>query len=538
MEINLQPKQADLLDLIEASGPDVPTKIGYGGARGGGKSGALRRAMVLRRFEQAGTVGFIVRRTFTDLAENHIEKFRLEFPEFSQYWRQTDHEYRFPNGSRIAFLYGENTQAIQQISRGPECMDLFIDQAEQFTEQELKMLNICNRWPGAGPGACKTVMFFNPGGAGTEFLRRVFWKREFHKEERSTDFTFIQAYGWDNYEWFRNEVPLEPAEFYALPNDQRFELYINHTSEGRKMNALPPSMRVGELLGSFEHFSGQYYAGVWDENTCILPVGLADSLIQPWWTRWMAQDWGFAHHNANLWFAAGKIAPAAALQLGILTEWPIDVVIVYREYVASQVGEEDLAREVVRLTPEAERKMISAYWLGPDAWSKRGSANTVRDQIAAVLAKSGLPDPQMADNARTSSSDDQIGGWRFLYGGFQRCGWRNGAEPVTQEMAQSGPVLLISAACPQVVSAIPLLIRDEDDLENVLKTETIGDDVADALRYGYKSQLDAKARAPRAVRAQMVYDAAPTPTQKHLAMLRFNDQERKRGLVTRQPRFR
>ena len=531
MDIYLQPKQRQLLHLIEGTGRDVPTIIGFGGARGGAKSGGIRRAMIVRRQENPDTVGFIVRRYFSDLAENHIEKFRLEFPDLDPYWRQGDKEYRFGNRSRIAFLYGENRDAVRGISRGPECMDLMVDQAEEFTEEELIMLRECNRWPGAVPGSPKSCFFFNPGGPGTEYLRRIFWKREYKANEDPADYAFIQAYGWDNYEWFRSEIDISSGDFYDLSSEERFELFITRTSYGRQMNALPPALRVGELLGSFEHFSGQYYAGVWDENTCILPVGLADSLIQPWWTHWTSTDWGFAHHSCHLWFAAGKLAPAQAEALGIVTEWPVDIVIVHREYVVSDRGEEDLARDIIERTPAPERRATSAHWLSPDAWAKRGAANTVAEQLRRILKQGGLPEPERAD-------DDRVGGWRFLYGGFQRAAWRRGIAPVSQEMAQSGPILLISAACPEVIAAIPLLIRDEDRLEDVLKVNTIGDDVGDALRYGFKSQLEAKRQAPRPVRAQMVYEAAATPTMKHIALMRFQDQERKRGSVGRQPRFR
>lgn len=536
IDLILQPKQRKLLNLLEAEGPDVPTRIGFGGARGGAKSGGLRRAAMVLASTYPGTVTVIIRKHFGDLVENHVEKMALEYPEFHKlYYRQGDREWKLSNGSRITLAYGDTPKDIQEFSRGPEFTWLLVDQAEQFSEQELIWLTIPNRWPGARQRFAKSAFFFNPGGPGTEFLRRVFFKREFHKEEHAEDWVFIQAYGWDNYEWFRGEVDISYSDFYKLENDARFQIYITKTSEGRKMNALPPRLRVGELLGSFEHFSGQYYASVWDENTCIVPIDLVETLIQDWWTAWISQDWGFAHHNANLWFASGKLSPSQAALLGVVTNWPIDVVIVYRELVVSEMGEENLAREILRLTPE--RKHISAYWLGPDAWSKRGSANTVAQQLTDVLRAGGLPEPWMADNARTSRGEDKIGGWRLIYNCFQRANWRNGT-PVEKEAAQSGPMLLISSACPAVISAIPLLIRDEDNLEDVLKQATIGDDVADCLRYGVKSQLDAKREPPVAVRAQQIMDAAPTPTQRHLAMMKFKDEQAKRSRPQRAPNWR
>src|SRR5574340_558344 len=175
----------ELLKLIQAEGDSVATWIGYGGARGGGKSDAIRRVMLARRLAvgMERTTGFIIRRNFGDLYENHIVKFMEHWPELNKYYSAQHKEYQFSNGSRIAFRYADTLQEIQQLSRGPEAMDVFIDQAEQFSDQELLWLHTPNRWPGSRPGQCKTVLTFNPGGVGTEFLRRIFHLRQFRGEE-------------------------------------------------------------------------------------------------------------------------------------------------------------------------------------------------------------------------------------------------------------------------------------------------------------------------------------------------------------------
>ena len=294
------------------------------------------------------------------------------------------------------------------------------------------------------------------------------------------------------------------------------------------MRALDASKRLGELFGSFDQFSGQYYASVWDEETCVLSVNEAQSLIQPWWPRICSQDWGFGHNNANLWGAIGKLSPDRARDLGVETEWPIDVIVVYRELVVSETGEEDLAREIVRLTPQDERKLIGSYWLGPDAWAKRGSADSVADQIGSVLALHGFPTPQPANN-------DRIGGFRLLYNCFQRNQWRKGA-PVLREASKTGPMLLVSSACPQVISAIPLAIRNPDRLEDVLKVETIGDDVIDCLRYMGMSHISPRSKAPREVRAREVFESHENPTDRMIAMKKFSLAEKKR--LTKRARWR
>ena len=519
---------------MEARGPNTATWLGYGGALGGAKSGAIRRIMLARRGKYPNTVGVIMRRVLADVKENHIQKFWEEFPELRQFYNATDYEIVLPNGSRIKFMYAENSQEVNRKFYGPEFFDIFIDQAEQFSEAELRTINTRNRAPGVPNGLCKMGLFFNPGGCGTEFLRRVFWLKQYQGNERASDYAFIQSYGWDNYEWMRGTGEISERDYYALSHDDRFELFITRSQYGRKLNELPQSIRAGHLMGSFESFAGQYFSGVWDESKCILSVNEAELLIQPWWTRWTATDWGFAHNAVHLWFATGKLSPENfGRMFGGSSEWPIDVVVVYRELVVNATAEADFAMMMVDLTPADERNLIQREFLSPDAWAKRGSANTVAEQIGDVLRRHGLPVPESAD-------DDRIGGWRLMHNGFRQTCALRGAT-VDAERAKQGPLLLVSANCPQVISALPLLTRDNihpGKLEDVLKANTVHDDVGDCLRYGYKSMLDPKSQAPREVRMREILDAYQDPTARAMAMRKFQHEELIVTRVSRGPRWR
>jgi hypothetical protein len=364
--------------------------------------------MLARRAKYPNTIGVIMRRVLADVKENHIQKFWEEWPELRRYYNATDFEIVLPNGSRIKFMYAESRQEVDRKFYGPEFFDIFIDQAEQFSEAELRTINTRNRAPGAAEGLCKMGLFFNPGGCGTEFLRRIFWLKQYHSHERASDYAFIQSYGWDNYEWLRGTEILSERDYYALSDQERFQLFTERSQYGRKLNELPASIRAGHLMGSFESFAGQYFAGVWDESKCILSMTETEQLIQPWWRRWTATDWGFAHHAVHLWFTSGKLSPEAFASLfGGTSEWPIDVVVVYRELVVNETAEGDLATMMVEGTPEDERKRIQREFLSTDAWAKRGSANTVAEQLQDVFRRYGLPGPEPAD-------DDRIGGWRLM----------------------------------------------------------------------------------------------------------------------------
>ncbi len=301
--VRLQPKQRQILDWVLAEGPQVPTKLGFGGSRAAGKSrGAGRDVALIVASEVAqkypGITISIMRRNWTQCKENHLEKFQLERPRLGSYYG--DKQYAFPRamgGARIIFSYADTSDDVIRMERGPEFFLMIPDQAEQISEMDLQKLNTPNRWPDAGPNAAKTLYLFNPGGAGSAYLKRVFFDKEYRDNEDPGDFAFVQAYGWDNASWFLNEgieidgKPLTWERFYecpgeipepakgqkydrewmmSLPENHRFRLFVTQTSEGRKMWRKPESIRMGDLFGRFDQFSGQFFAGVWDRNRVVM----------------------------------------------------------------------------------------------------------------------------------------------------------------------------------------------------------------------------------------------------------------------------
>jgi len=409
-----------------------------------------------------------------------------------------------------------------------------------------------NRAAGAAPGVCKRIYTFNPGGVGTNYLRRIFHLRQFHDNETPSDFMFIQGYGWDNYEWFRGANIVEETDFYhdracavrrgqdcsctgnpEWDNDARFQAFITSTDFGRKLNSLPASQRLGELLGSFDKFAGQYYSDVWEPSVTVLPADMVARIIQPWWRRWLSSDWGFSHYAATGWFASGMLAPdQIAGYFGVHSDTPVRVIIQYRELVVNDVAEPDLARLVLSMTPPAERREIRDHWIGHDAWAKRGSANTVVEQMDPIYAAGGLP--------RFSRADiDRVGGWRLLYNGWasaRRLRHWAGDVPFS-EQAEDTPAFFISAACPEVADAVPLLICDEDNPLDVEKMSgQVSDDVADMIRYGLKSYLTAEPKAPDDVIRSATFSRYQDPTARAMAMLHLEAEQSKGQYIRRRGR--
>ena len=548
MNIHLQPLQEQLLELLMDTGSRIPTIIGFGGAKGGGKSAGSRSCALLLAAELGkkypGLTVTIVRRVSDDLKKNHIDELFLAYPELRQWYHVADKELIFPGAGRIAFAYAETTDDVKRkFTGGYQSAFIFVDEAQQFTEEELNHISLATRWTkddtGLPEGFCKTVLLFNPGGKGSDYLRRVFWLKQYRGKEEPHRFSFMHVFGWDNYEWFRGQVNVEQDEFYSLSSDQRFQLFINDTSYGRDLNAMPDSIRAGYLLGNFDHFEGQYFAGAWDEQKCVLSTRQVGELIQPWWTRWMGQDWGFGDHAAHYWFASGKVKPSDWMKyFGGHTDHAMDIVIAYREHVVQNRAEADLATDIASMTEQWERKKIQRFFLSQDAFGQRAKqgGNTVGETFTKILNRYELPSPETADQNR-------VMGWRFMYNCLRQANLVG--TNISDERSKQGPAFFISAECPQAILSIPMAIRAEDDPDDVERVAgALWEDVTDGLRYGLHTMLNPQSKAPRDVRAKELYDSiqgedvSDVMTARAMAMARFKEKESVVRRVSRAPRWR
>ena len=87
--------------------------VGYGGARGGGKSWALRTKFVLLAFNYPGLRLLLLRKTLPVLRENHLLPLLSQLNGIARYKRE-ERAFIFPNGSRIKLGYCDTEGDIYQ----------------------------------------------------------------------------------------------------------------------------------------------------------------------------------------------------------------------------------------------------------------------------------------------------------------------------------------------------------------------------------------------------------------------------------------
>ena len=213
--------------------------VGYGGARGGGKSWAVRVKAVLLCLRYAGIQVMIVRRTYPELRENHIlplcRMLGCYGPEEERIASYHDGQKQilFRNGSRILFRYLEHESDALRF-QGSEIDVLFVDEATQQSEENMEKLRACVR--GVNDFPKRIYYTCNPGGEGHAWVKRLFIDRRFKEGERPEEHSFIQALVTDN----RALMEADPD-------------YV------RQLEALPPKLRQAWRYGSWEVFEGQFF---------------------------------------------------------------------------------------------------------------------------------------------------------------------------------------------------------------------------------------------------------------------------------------
>ena len=112
--------------------------VGFGGARGGGKSWAVRTKAKLLALRYGGIRILIVRRTFPELINNHIRILCRELADIATY-HDRDKVISFPNGSIIQFSYCDRDSDLDRL-QGVEYDVIFLDEATQLSEYQMRTI--------------------------------------------------------------------------------------------------------------------------------------------------------------------------------------------------------------------------------------------------------------------------------------------------------------------------------------------------------------------------------------------------------------
>lgn len=335
----------------------------YGGARGGGKSWAMRRKLVLLALHAPGLNLLLLRRTLPELRENHLVPLLAELGGVAVY-NGTERVFRFPTGSRLRLGYCDKEADVYQY-QGQEYDVIGLEEATHFTEEQMQFLTTCNRTvkPDFKPRMYYTC---NPGGPGHGWVKRLFIDRRYLPGETPEEYAFIPARIWDN-----------PVLLQADPG------YV------KQLQALPEDLRRAYLDGDWDVLSGQFFREFSRARHVCAPFP-----IPGWWRRFRSIDWGYNDPCAVLWH-------------GVDGEGRVYT---YRELYVRQMRADDVAAKILALS---QGEQIAYTVASPDMWQKRGAilkseGGFAGESIAELFALAGVP-LTPADNSR-------VAGWQRVRG--------------------------------------------------------------------------------------------------------------------------
>jgi phage terminase large subunit len=400
--------------------------VAFGGARGGGKSWAVRTKAVLLALKYGGIRILIVRRTYPELINNHINQLRSLLYGIAQY-NDRDKVLKFANGSRIEFQYCAKDADLQRM-QGVEYDVMFLDEATQLTEFQIKSLTASLR--GVNDFPKRVYLTCNPGGPGHGYIKRLFIDKQFEKGENPADYTFIQSLVMDNKALMRENPD-----------------YL------KQLEALPPKLREAWLYGRWDVYEGQFFEEFRDEpehykdrvNTHVIePFEIPDG-----WHIYRSFDWGYAKPFSCGWWAVDYDGIAyRILELYGCRETPNEGV----KWVPEKVF-----AEIHRIETE-HRWLVGKTIHGiadPAIWDAQYG-----ESVAEVAARHGV--------YFRAGDHKRLPGWMQVH--YRLAFDENGF-----------PQMYVFKNCKAFIRTIPLLQYDEHRPEDL---DTEGEDhVADEVRY-------------------------------------------------------
>ena len=406
--------------------PDGPTAIGYGGARGGGKSHWLLAQMGADDCQRVPGLKCLLLRKVGKANLEHFEDLRRRlFGRLKHDFSAFRGVLTFANGSRIIAGHFQNEKDIDAYL-GLEYDVIGIEEATTLTARKYQDISTCCRTskPNWRPRIYSTT---NPGGVGHGWYRAKFVLPMLEKRETETRF-----------------IPARVA-------DNRW----NNPEYVRVLENLSGWQKRAWLDGDWDIAAGQYFTTLRREVHVV--ADFDETRAREWF---VALDYGFAHYTVALLGCTDGDG-----NIFVVDEHAERLWLPERHVTAIKAM---LARHKIG-NRKLEISDLKRFVAGADVFSRQSDGTT----IAAQYAKHGI-------NLRVANTD-RVNGWAEILTRF--------GEP-NVGIAEGGtrPSLFIHQRCGRLLETLPALQHDPNRPEDVLKVDADedgigGDDCADALRY-------------------------------------------------------
>lgn len=400
--------------------------IAFGGARGGGKSWAVRTKAKLMALHYPGIRLLLIRRSYPEVENNHVRFLRTELQGIAEY-RATARQFLFPNGSVLELGYCACDSDLDRY-QGAEFDVIFLDEATQLRESWMRQFAACLR--GVNDFPKRIYYTCNPGGPGHTYIKRLFIDRRYEPGEIPEDYAFIPARVTDN-----------QALLKAQPD------YL------KQLESLPRKLREAWLEGKWDIFEGQFFQEFTDD-----PDHYGDRrfthVIEPFeipreWRVYRSYDFGYAKPFSCAWWAVDPDG------------------VIYR--ILELYGCSGNPDEGVRWTPDRQFARIR-HIEDTHPWLKGRDIQ-------------GVADPAIWDSSRGESIYETALKYRIFFtkGDNRRiAGWMQMHYRLSFD-EEGYPMMYVFNTCRAFLRTVPALLFSECEVEDLDTRQE--DHVADECRY-------------------------------------------------------
>lgn len=404
----------------------------FGGARGPGKSHALRWHGHMSCMTVPHMQVLLLRRALTDLRRSHGRYMPIEAGQLGATWKPNQNgagEMHYPNGSimELGHCQHEDDYAIYLSAQ----YDLVLfDELVTFSEYQYLMVRSSCRT--TKPGLVARAMgATNPGispvnsqvaGLGEAWIKRRWIDKDVTLEEdlkyREEDYAYIPALMDDN-------------------------PYLQKDDYDQILGSLPPELRRAYREGSWDIFVGQFFPE-FDKQKHVQDLNVHVS--RP---RMLGLDWGYADEGVCLWGVFTQDG-----QLYIEDEY------VFNGRRRNKQTAPEVASVIAARNRDRGLHRIQGVYADPHMFANEGH---VGETHAESFARCGVP--------LIEANNDREHGWGKL---------RQWLRPMPGD-PQGRPWMIVSPKCEYLIRTVPQLVMSETRPEDC---ETRGaDHGADAWRY-------------------------------------------------------
>lgn len=267
--IVLQPKQLQFAAAcVMCDYVGGPVEIGFGGARGGGKSHAGLAVLSADCLRYDGLTCLLLRKVGKANRENFNELRLKVLRGVHTVWKKQEGVLLFDNGSKIILGHFQNENDIDAYL-GLEYDVILVEEATTLTAPKYKAIRTCNRSskPGWRPRMYSTT---NPGGVGHAWYKLRFIAP--YKSGKQTATRFIPSTVEDN----------------ACVNAEYRD----------NLGTLTGWQKRAWLHGDWDIAAGQFFTS-WNASVHVLPVRQMPKFIRGIHRPWASLDYGYTHYTTS-----------------------------------------------------------------------------------------------------------------------------------------------------------------------------------------------------------------------------------------------